>query len=92
MTVDSVTVTGAPAGVTTNPAFDGTSDTIVAADVAIADGVTHVYTVVVEATVDEGAVTFGGIDVRSDDRRAEQRLLQHGVDGRQRRHDHRRGL
>src|SRR5690606_37756460 len=44
---DAVTVVGqptvtAPAGVTPNPDFDGTADTVIADDVAIADGESHV--------------------------------------------------
>ena len=51
-----------PAGLATNPAFDGVGDTTVATDVTIGDGETHVYTVTVEATVDAAAVTFENSD------------------------------
>src|SRR5690606_930360 len=55
--VGQPTVT-APAGVAPNPSFDGRTNTVIAADVAIADGDTHVYTVVVDVTVNTGEATF----------------------------------
>ena len=62
VTVDSVAVTADPVGLPANPAFDGVADTVVATGVAIADGVTHTYTVTVEATVDAAEVTFENSD------------------------------
>src|SRR5690606_10966667 len=64
---DAVTVVGqptvtAPAGVTPNPDFDGTADTVIADDVAIADGESHVYTIDVVVAIDAGSVTFESSD------------------------------
>src|SRR5690606_22863843 len=50
------------AGVTPNASYDGSADTVIADDVAIADGESHVYTVAVDFTIDAESVTFEGSD------------------------------
>lgn len=60
--VASAEVTDAPTVATVNPGFDGLSDTLIAAAVAIADGETHTYTVVVVASTDEAEMTFESSD------------------------------
>ncbi|WP_194288496.1 DUF6923 family protein [Ornithinicoccus halotolerans] len=63
VTVDAVTAANTqPGGIATETDFDGQGNTLVANDVPIADGETHVYEVVVDATVDGEAVTFENSD------------------------------
>ena len=63
VTIDSVAVSNTtPGGITTNPGFDGTTDTLVADDVLIQQGETHTYEVVVDSTVDPTAITYANSD------------------------------
>ncbi len=66
VSVLDVSVTGAPAGVVTNPAFDGESDTLISGPVFIGDGVTHTYTIEVTASIDGDAVSFSNSDCTVD--------------------------
>ena len=61
VTVEHVGVTP-PSGLSSNPGFDGASDTLIVDGASIADGATHVYIVTVEVSVDAAAVTFDNTD------------------------------